>query len=412
MPAADVDVVAAIQQFHDAFGVGGPPPIVVRAPGRVNLIGEHTDYNDGFVFPMAIEPHVLVVARKRNDETVRLRSTIPEFAGQVAEFALDGSIAAGEPTWANYSKGIAAMLLRDGRTLGGMDALLVNTLPMGGGLSSSAALEIGTGQALLALAGQKIDPQHLAELGQQAEHEYAGAPVGIMDQTIVACGRAGTAMLLDCRDLSKRFIPIDPDAVRVVIVNSMVKHALVDGGYAQRRAACEAAVGVLARKFPGRRITHLRDVTAADVTAVRGELVELSKQPPFHNVLACVDHVVGEIPRTTAAADLLGRGDYAAFGKLMLASHRSLSDLYRVSTPELDHLVDKAMTLPGVYGARMTGGGFGGCIVALVQPAAAAAVVAALSAPYPPTLDAGHREPDKRPDGFVTTATDGARVVA
>ena len=398
MPAAatdPADYVAAIKQFHDAFGVGGPPPVVVQAPGRVNLIGEHTDYNDGFVFPMAIEPHVLVVCRKRDDGRVRLSSTL--FPGERAEFTLDDTIAGGEPKWANYSKGIAAMLLRDGRTLAGMDALLLNTLPMGGGLSSSAAIEIGTGRALLALVGQQMDAQHLALLAQTAEHEYARAKVGIMDQTIVAAGRAGTAMLLDCRNLeNKRFVPLDPDALRVVVVNSMVKHDLAaGGGYAERRAQCEQGVAYFQKQNPA--VTALRDVTMDQVNQAKGELPEV--------VFRRCRPVVTENARTAEAADLPAARDYKTVGQRMVASHNSLRDDYEVSTPELDYLVEQAMTVRGVYGARMTGGGFGGCIVALVEPAAAGPLVDHVKAVYPGKFGV-------HPDPFVTTATDGARVVA
>ena len=234
--------------FVDTFGPGGDLR-VVRSPGRVNLIGEHVDYNDGFVFPMAIEPHVIIVCRKRDDSTVRIASTL--FAKNVVEFSLTGPITRGDPDWANYSKGMAAKLLEAGQTFGGMDAMFSNTLPMGGGLSSSAALEIGTGRALLGLAGREMDSQQLALLGQKAEHEYALVPCGIMDQTIVAGGRAGTAMLLDCRDLSKKFVDLDPADVRVVIVNSMAAHKLAGGEYAERRGSARRAWPIFKR--PTRR---------------------------------------------------------------------------------------------------------------------------------------------------------------
>ncbi len=212
------------------------------APGRVNLIGEHTDYNDGFVFPMAIEPQVLIACRARDDALVRIRSTA--FPESLAEFFLDRRIERGEPAWANYSRGVAAELIGAGIPLVGMDALISNSLPVGSGLSSSAALEVGTARALLLLAGSTLDDSRLALLCQQAEHTFANVPVGIMDQTIVAAGRAGHAMLLDCRDLSRRFVPIDSNELRVVIVNSMVRHALVDGEYAKRRRAVRRSNGL------------------------------------------------------------------------------------------------------------------------------------------------------------------------
>jgi galactokinase len=411
------------KQFTETFGPGGEIR-VVRAPGRVNLIGEHTDYNDGFVFPMAIEPHVLITFRARTDGHVRLATTI--FSGQIAEFSLNQKIAIGQPKWANYSKGMAAMLVGAGIPLVGMDAMLSNTLPMGGGLSSSAALEVGTGRALLALAGTDVtgamlkklpefctcpacsqkardgvkldslwshsgaDPKSvLALMGQRAEHEFGGTPSGIMDQTIVSAGRAGTAMLMDCRDLSKQFIPIDPAALRVVIANSMVNHELSGGEYAERRSQCEEGAAF----FNARA---LRDVTMEQVNAAHGKLPEI--------VFKRCRHVVGEISRATEAAKQLVAKNYDRVGELMVQSHNSLRDDYEVSTDELDYLVVESMKIDGVYGARMTGGGFGGCIVALVKPDRVDALVSHLNAVYPTKVG-------KKPEIYVTTATDGAKVV-
>jgi galactokinase len=381
------------QQFEQTFGgAGGRRVHVVRAPGRVNLIGEHTDYNDGFVFPMAIEPEVRIVCRGRDDATVRLASTV--FPGQVVEFSLQGKITPGEPSWANYSKGIAAELIDAGIPLAGMDALIANTLPVGGGLSSSAALEVGTGRALLTLAGLEMDPGRLALLAQKAEHEYAGVPVGIMDQTIVAGGRAGHAMLLDCRDLAKQFIPVDGKEVQVLVCNSMVKHELTGGEYAERRRQCEEGVRYFKQHNP--EIRALRDVSIAQVTAAEGKLDGV--------VFRRCRHVVTENARTTEAATHLGRRDYEEFGELMLESHDSLRHDYEVSVPELDFLVEQAVTVKGVYGARMTGGGFGGCIVALVQPRAVE--------PLRQHLARAYRERfGKDPASFVTTATAGVSVL-
>ncbi len=360
---------------------------VVRAPGRVNLIGEHTDYNDGFVFPMAIEPHVLIAFRGRTDGKVRLASTI--YPKDIADFSINEKPTRGEPKWANYSKGMAAMLIEAGIKLTGMDAMLSNTLPMGGGLSSSAALEVGTGRALLSLIKKDVDSQDLALMAQQAEHKYALVPCGIMDQTIVAAGKAGTAMLLDCRDLSKQFIPIDPAALRVVIVNSMVKHELSGGEYAERRSQCEEGAAFF-------KVKALRDVTMEQVNAAKGKLGDI--------VFRRCRHVVGEISRTTEAAKLLIAREYTKVGELMVASHNSLRDDYEVSTEELDYLVVESMKVPGVYGARMTGGGFGGCIVALVKPDRVDALTSHLNTVYPTKVG-------KKPEIYVTTATDGAKVV-
>jgi galactokinase len=379
------------QQFEGLFGAGGRVH-VVRAPGRVNLIGEHTDYNDGFVFPMAIEPDVRIVCRGRDDAKVRLSSTL--FPGEIAEFSLQEPITAGQPKWANYSKGIAAELIDAGIPLVGMDALISNTLPMGGGLSSSAALEVGTGQAMLTLAGLEMDPGRLALLAQRAEHKYAGVPVGIMDQTIVAAGRAGHAMLLDCRDLSKQFIPLDERDVRVVVVNSMVKHELTGGEYAERRRQCEQGVAFFKQQNPD--IRALRDVSIVQVKAAEGKLDDV--------VFRRCRHVVTENARTTEAATKLGRRDYEEVGELMLESHDSLRMDYEVSVPELDILVEESMKVKGVYGARMTGGGFGGCIVALAQPRAVGPLTEHLTRAY------GERF-GRAPQVFSTSATPGVSVL-
>lgn len=388
--AKQADTAALKQQFEQVFGTGGKVHIV-RSPGRVNLIGEHTDYNDGFVFPMSIEPQVMIVFRSRQDQTVRLATTI--YPGQIAEFSLD-SISRGQPKWANYSKGAAAMLRGAGFTLTGMDAMISNTLPVGGGLSSSAALEVGTARAMLALQGQQIDVDRLALLMQKAEHEYALVPCGIMDQMIVASGKVGHAMLLDCRDLSKRFVALDGNELRVVIVNSMVKHELSGGEYAERRRQCEEGVRYFQQSDP--KIKALRDVTMKQVESAKGALSDV--------VFRRCRHVVGENARTSDYAVLLGQKKYEPAGELMVQSHNSLRDDYEVSVPELDYLVEQAMTVKGIYGARMTGGGFGGCIVALCQPRSVDALRDHLMKVYP-------QKYGKEPQVIITTATAGASLI-
>jgi galactokinase len=345
------------QKFEQVFGANGRVQFV-RAPGRVNLIGEHTDYNDGFVCPMAIEPEVRIACRANNTGTVRIASTV--FPGQVVEFSVQQKIERGEPKWANYIRGVAGEMLQAGIPLSGMDALYDNTLPVGGGLSSSAAIEVGTGLALLTLGGQTIDPMRLALLCQKAEHNYAGAPVGIMDQMIVATAKAGHATMLDCRSLEKQFVPIDGQELRVLIANTMVKHELTGGEYAERRRQCEEAVAFFQKENP--QIKALRDVTVKQVEAAKGKLSDV--------VFRRARHVVGEDQRTVEAATALGQRNYERAGELMVQSHNSLRDDYEVSCEELDFLAAEAMKVKGVYGARMTGGGFGGCIVALTQPRA------------------------------------------
>ena len=387
-----------LRLFHDTFGGGsaGAPNRhrihVIRAPGRVNLIGEHTDYNEGFVFPMAIEPEVRLACRAREDGVVRLASSV--YPGQIVEFSLQKKIERGEPAWANYSRGVAAELVGAGIPLSGMDCVMTNTLPVGGGLSSSAAIEVGTALTLLTTSGSEMSPERIALLCQKAEHEYAGVPVGIMDQTAVAASRAGHAMLLDCRDLSKRFVPIDSRDLRVVVANSMVKHELTGGEYAQRRRECEEGVAFFRKSNPS--VRALRDVTMAMVEAAKGRLPDV--------VYRRCRHVVSEDARATEAAGRLIAQEYDEVGELMVQSHRSLRDDYEVSCPELDFLVDEARKVRGVYGARMTGGGFGGCIVALAQPRAVDPLAEHLKRTYRARFDID-------PTVFATTATDGASML-
>jgi galactokinase len=388
------DAVAIADKFHQIFGPtpAGSKAHVVRAPGRVNLIGEHTDYNDGFVFPMAVEPEIRMTCRAREDGRVRIASTV--YPNELVDFSLQRKIERGSPPWGNYVRGVAAELIGAGVPLVGMDGLISNTLPVGGGVSSSAAVEVATALALLKLAGGKLDPTRLALLCQKAEHEYAGVPSGIMDQTIVASGRAGHVMLLDCRDNSKTFVPLNSHELRVVVVNSMVRHELTGGEYAQRRHQCEEGVAAFGREHP--EVRALRDVTLQQVEAARPKLSDV--------VYRRCRHVVGENNRTIEGARVLASQHYERFGELMVQSHHSLRDDYEVSCPELDFLVAESMKVKGVYGARMTGGGFGGCIVALVQPRSVAPLTERLHQTYTARFE-------RQPIIFVTTATAGASVV-
>jgi galactokinase len=379
------------EQFGRLFGDGGKLH-VIRAPGRVNLIGEHTDYNDGFVFPMAIEPQVILVCRSRDDGQVRLAST--QFPDTVVEFSVQTKIERGEPNWANYFRGVAAELIGAGIPLTGMDLLVDNTLPVGGGLSSSAAIEVGTAQAFLTLQGMTMDPGRIALVCQKAEHEYALVPCGIMDQTIVASGKQGFAMLLDCRDLSKHFVAIDPSELRVVIINSMVKHELTGSEYADRRKQCEEGVRVLQKHHAG--IRALRDVSLNQLQGAKDKLSEV--------VFRRCRHVITENARTTEAASMLGKRQYEEAGDLMVKSHNSLRDDYEVSTPELDFLVEEAMKIKGVYGSRMTGGGFGGCTVSLVQPRYVDTFTSTIEGVY-------QNRYNIHPTVFATTATAGVSVL-
>jgi galactokinase len=377
----------------EAFGSGGRVR-VIRAPGRVNLIGEHTDYNDGFVCPMAIEPQVQIACRMRDDGVVRVTSTA--FAGEVAQFSIEQKITRGEPAWANYFRGVAAELEAAGIPLTGMDALIDNTLPVGGGLSSSAAIEVAAALCFLTLAGLEMDRDRLALICQKAEHEYAGVPVGIMDLMIVATGKAGHATQYDCRSGTRQFVKIDPNDLRVVIANTMVRHELTGGEYAQRRRQCEKGTAWFASQHPGASIKALRDVTMKMIHEAQGKLDDV--------IFRRCRHVVSENQRTTEAVTALAQSKYERAGELMIQSHRSLKEDYEVSCPELDFLADEAMKVKGVYGARMTGGGFGGCIVALVRPRDVDALSLHLEKTYREKFNI-------KPAVFATTATAGASVV-
>jgi galactokinase len=341
---------------------------------------------------MAIEPHVLLVCRSRDDGTVKLSST--HFPDDVVEFSVQSKVVPAKPDWANYCRGVAAELLAAGIPLTGMEALIGNTLPVGGGLSSSAALEVATARAFLTLAGLNMDPARLALLCQKAEHEFVGVPVGIMDQTIVASGRAGHAMLLDCRDLSKQFVPIDDRELKIIILNSMVHHELGDSEYAERRKQCEQAVELL--QASDQSIRSLRDVSMQQLDASHDRLGDV--------LYRRARHVVSENARTTECAAALGRRHYERCGELMYESHRSLRDDYEVSAAELDFLVDEAAKVKGVYGSRMTGGGFGGCTVSLLQPRAVDGFVERLKGAYKSRFT-------KTPEVFVTTATAGVSLL-
>lgn len=380
-------VAPLVQEFHKVFSSDGRKVRVVRAPGRVNLIGEHTDYNDGFVFPMAIEPEVRIACRARDDGKVRVAST--SFPGEVVEFSIKEPITVGKPKWGNYFKGVTHYLKEAGIPLVGMDAIVDNTLPLGSGLSSSAAIEVCTTRALLTLAGEEMEYGRVALICQKAEHNYANVPCGIMDMTASAGGKAGHAMLLDCRSFQVRYIPLPVDDLRVVIMNTMVKHELSGGEYAERRKQCEEA----AAHF---KVKALRDI---DMT----QLMHAEKSLPVV-VYRRARHVVGEIARTLDAAAALSDGNYEKAGELMVASHVSLRDDYEVSCVELDFLAEEAMKVKGVYGARMTGGGFGGCAVALCQPRAVEPLKEYITKRYQEKFNI-------TPQIIATAATDGAGPV-
>ncbi len=360
----------AISDLRDAFTThfGVTPRLIVRAPGRVNLIGEHTDYNEGFVLPIAIDRCTFVAARARPDHTVRVFS-----ANLAAEdsFSLERIEHSTTQPWGNYVRGVVKVLHARDLPILGADLLIKSDVPIGSGLSSSASLEVAVGYALQQLNQLNLLGEELALLAQGAENSFVGVQCGIMDQFMATLGRADHALLLDCRDLSYTPIPIPPD-VRVVVCDSGVRHSLVGSAYNERRAACHEAVALLKTRLP--RIAALRDVTAEQLEA-NADLL-----PPA--VLPRARHVVTEISRTLRAAEALEHGSLIGFGALMYESHASLRDDYAVSVPALDTLVELARDLPGCYGSRLTGGGFGGSTVSLVSTSAVASFAESLAAQY------------------------------
>ena len=345
-----VDYRELTEKFTAMYGT---QPRLFRAPGRVNLIGEHTDYNGGFVLPMAIDREAAVAIAPREDRQIRAVSLNVEETGG---FDLDRERERRKGSWLNYVEGVARILERNGFKLKGADILVSSTVPTGAGLSSSAALETVLGLAFSEVSGRTVDRKLLALIGQATEHEFAGAMVGIMDQFVSAHAKAGHALLLDCRSLAYEHVPLDTGEAAVVICDTMVKHDLATSEYNTRRAECEEAVERLREFLP--EITQLRDVTVADFSNYSKHLPSIIRRRSRH--------VVTENERTLQAADFLKKNDLQALGRLMWLSHESLRDDYEVSSPELDTMVRIARGIPGVLGSRMTGGGFGGSTVSLV----------------------------------------------
>ncbi len=333
----------------------GGEPRIYRAPGRVNLIGEHTDYNDGFVMPAAIEFSTLVAAAPREDRKIAIHSK--SFSEEV-EFDLDEPAPQPRRHWSDYPRGVAITIESAAHRLRGANLLINCGVPIGSGLSSSAAIEVATGYALLDISGADIDLVELARLCQRAENEFVGMRCGLMDQFASCFGRRDHALLLDCRSLEYELLRL-PAEVSLVICNTMVKHELASSEYNVRRAECEIGVKLLSNFLTD--VLALRDVSLPELRQYAGEL-------PPHVVKRC-RHVVTENDRVIAAGAALRAGDLHTFGQLMGQSHASLRDDYEVSCAELDQMVNLANEVPGVYGARMTGGGFGGCTINLVNAA-------------------------------------------
>jgi galactokinase len=390
MPIADTMASRAQElamRFEGRFGASAR---VYRAPGRVNLIGEHTDYNDGFVMPAAIGFACHVAAASRDDRLIVVES---ENLGERAAWSLDGDDPPPRSAWSQYVFGVAALLRRRDPSMRGVTLLLTSDVPMGSGLSSSAALEVSAAFALSELSHIEMSRLEIARLCQQSEIEFVGARCGIMDQFVACHGRAGHAVLLDCRSLEHREVPL-PRGVSLVACNTMVRHTHAGGEYNQRRAECEAGVARIAMRFPG--VKSLRDLDMEQLEACRADLPE--------TIFKRCRHVVSEDARTMAFVAALEASEFDKLGPLMAASHASLRDDYAVSCAELDAMVDAAKDLPGVLGTRMTGGGFGGCTVTLVRNEAVDSFRVAVAEGY--TARTG-----KTPDIYVMDAGDGAARV-
>jgi galactokinase len=369
--------------FHQDYGSRAA---VFSAPGRVNLIGEHTDYNDGFVLPSAIGFYAHVAVAPRPDRKLVFRST-----GFAQAFEADLSETPkklGE--WCDYVLGVAVQLGKAGVRVSGANILVHGEVPIGAGLSSSAALEVASAMALLHLAKAEMPMKQVAKLCQRAENEFVGAHVGIMDQFVSCHGRKDNAVMLDCRSLDYELVPI-PESVKFVICNTMVKHELSGGEYNVRREQCEAGVQILAKAYP--EVRALRDVSVGQLEAQRREMPELIYK-------RCL-HVVQENDRVVETVQRLRGGDMELVGQLMGESHASLRDLYEVSCAELDAMVESAQGLPGFIGGRMTGGGFGGCTVNLVEEADAAEFAEKIAERY-------HGKVGIAPNVYVCSAADGA----
>lgn len=348
-------------------------PYLVRAPGRVNLIGEHTDYNEGFVLPMAIDRATWIALRPRNDGRVCLHSLVHN---ETARFGLD-RLEKNQRHWAEYPKGVAWVIQQQGGMLRGWEGVVGSDVPIGAGLASSASFELAVARAFIAVSALPWDPITVARWCQRAENEWVGVRCGIMDQTIAAAGRTGHALLIDCRSLALEPVPLPPGAT-VVVMDTMTRHGLVNSEYNQRRAECEAA----AKQFG---VRALRDVSVHQLTSTTGRRAR---------------HVVTEIDRTLRAAR---SRDPVEFGRLMNASHDSLRDDFEVTNQELNIIVECARAAPGCYGARMTGAGFGGCAVALVDAVASEAFVAQVADSY-------QKRTGLTPKLYVCAASDGASV--
>lgn len=352
------------RSFSSIFGYA--PTHFFQAPGRVNLIGEHTDYNDGFVLPCAINYQMVVAAAKREDNTIRVIAV--DYQNEVDEFSLDNTIEfLPNKMWANYVRGVIHFLQKDNYAFHGMDIAISGNVPQGAGLSSSAALEVAIGQTVKTLYQLPISQKEIALNGQKAENQFVGCNCGIMDQLISACGEENHALLIDCRSLETSAVTM-PENMVVMIINTNKKRGLVDSEYNTRRQQCEEAAHIL-------NVTALRDATLDDLVAKKALMSEV--------VYRRARHVITENNRTLEAAEALRHGDLTTLSQLMMQSHHSMRDDFEITVKEVDSLVEIVKSVIGDRGGvRMTGGGFGGCVVALVTPDLVDKVVDSVKAQY------------------------------
>jgi galactokinase len=363
---------------------------VFRAPGRVNLIGEHTDYNEGFVMPVALDVYTWVAISTRSDRRLQIYS---EHFHDLATIELDAAWQGPLHSWTDYVHGVVEIFKKTGFDLRGANLYINGEVPIGAGLSSSASIEVALALALLATSGINIPAKELALLCQRAESEFVGTRCGIMDQFTAACSGKGTALRLDCRSFEYEWIPL-PSEVSFVVSNTMLRHDLANSEYNRRRAECERAMAILGASLPHAR--SLRDVTI--------EELEQNRERLRGELFARCRHVITENRRVLEASTTLQKNDAVRFGQLMTESHESLRDDYKVSCTELDLLVSLASDCPGVYGSRMTGGGFGGCTITLVRSEAVESFRERVSRQY-------QQATRTTPEIFVVKVGEGAREI-
>ena len=393
-----MEIKEMIKEFISVFGGSEDGIRVFASPGRVNLIGEHTDYSGGYVFPAALKMKTTIVVRKREDNLIRLKATDLDGIVEADINKLDSY--KGIP-WGDYQIGVAHVLKEAGYDICGLDMLYDDTVPHGGGLSSSAAIEVSTALCFATLSNEKngitkpVDMIEMAKLGQKAEHEYAGVNCGIMDQFASAMGKENHAIFLNCRDLDYELVPLDLKGMKIVIANTNKKHALGASKYNERRSECEAGLDILKMCMPEK--TCLGEISADEFAGYKHFIVD-------EVVLRRVGHVISENDRVLRAVDALKAGNVALFGDLMNKSHDSLRDDYEVTCFELDTMVDEARKIDGVLGSRMTGAGFGGCTVSIVKEDAVDEFIQKVGTEY-------EAKTGIKPSFYVTEPGDGGREI-